>query len=77
MQVWKLYNTKTMDFHLFFCARKAIELQVCRTPTFPPCMTPQNGPTLECVAIAETPGPCMAQSRCLTQHCSVAVLLMI
>ena len=28
MQVWKLYNTKTMDFHLFFCAKKAQELQV-------------------------------------------------
>ena len=31
MQVWKLYNTKTMDFHLFFCAKKAQELQVSRT----------------------------------------------
>ena len=29
VQVWKLYNTKTMDFHLFFCAKKAQELQVC------------------------------------------------
>jgi hypothetical protein len=26
--VWKLYNTAAMDFHLFFCARKAKELEV-------------------------------------------------
>ena len=34
-KVWKLYNTKTMDFHLFFCSRKAVELQVGNNPSLP------------------------------------------
>ncbi|BDA50523.1 probable fatty acyl-CoA reductase 1 [Coccomyxa sp. Obi] len=31
-KVWKLYNTKTMDFHLFFCCRNTMELQSLVTP---------------------------------------------
>ncbi|EIE20590.1 hypothetical protein COCSUDRAFT_48572 [Coccomyxa subellipsoidea C-169] len=31
-KVWKLYNTKTMDFHLFFCCRKAMEIQSLVAP---------------------------------------------
>ena len=27
-RVWKLYNTSTMDFHLFYCSRNLVELQV-------------------------------------------------
>ena len=27
-KIWKLYNTSTMDFHLFYCARNLAELQV-------------------------------------------------
>ena len=26
--LWKLYNTSAMDFHLFFCARNLVQLQV-------------------------------------------------
>jgi fatty acyl-CoA reductase len=29
-KIWKLYNTSTMDFHLFYCARNLAELQVRR-----------------------------------------------
>ena len=27
-RLWKLYNTSAMDFHLFFCSRNLVELQV-------------------------------------------------
>lgn len=27
MQVWKMYNTSCMDFHLFFCCRNVERLQ--------------------------------------------------
>ena len=36
-KVWKLYNTSTMDFHLFFCCHNAAELQVLpNVPLAPP-----------------------------------------
>ena len=34
-KVWKLYNTSTMDFHLFFCCNNAAELQVTYQPQAP------------------------------------------
>ena len=65
MQVWKLYNTKTMDFHLFFCAKKAMELQVSRAsrPLLAPCLPAcigltQPGPALRLPL--RTLAPCLA-----------------
>ena len=32
-RVWMRYNTSAMDFHLFYCSRKLVELQVaCLQP---------------------------------------------
>ena len=38
-KIWKLYNTSTMDFHLFYCARNLAEMQVRmqRASTCRPC----------------------------------------
>ncbi len=39
-KVWKLYNTSTMDFHLFFCCHNAAELQVRAFRAPIPCECP-------------------------------------
>lgn len=63
MQVWKLYNTKTMDFHLFFCAKHAMELQVSRGIFLAICLSAwihltQPGPAQRLRLRTMAPCPC-------------------